>query len=421
MNRTQLRKRASCLPALLAVCACTAQADIVKDIASLVPAQPHTYAQTLTLLKELKDTPRIQATSIGKTAKGRSIVLAVAHHPEVSLRSTRKLLIIARQHGNEPSGTEAVLALLRHLATTEGRPELELLRRVTLLTIPMANPDGASASSRRNSAGVDLNRDWVALSQPETQAIERLYLEWLPDTVMDLHELPAYSNKASYQENFVETVGTAATLPASLSHTTAQVSARISAWMGRYGIPLNVYYDTPGDDLSLCHRRFGLHHQVPSYLFECKTGRGRPLRDRARYHILGMLVVANHLAYHQGAGEPVQVAVAPPLPPPPAPPPAPKRTELHMIDPVADETREGRVVVGADVTRGDDFAYLTFELNGAVVALTNQAPFEYSLDISRCGDGPHEIAVCCYDASGTQLASDQRVVTVQQASLVMGE
>jgi hypothetical protein len=411
------------LAVALAASGWLAHADIVEDIASLVPAQPHSYAETMTLLKELCKSPRIQATSLGSTCKGRTIALAVARDPQVSLRSSRKLMIIARQHGNEPSGTEAVLALLRHLAATERQPELELLKRVTLVTIPMANPDGASASSRRNAAGVDLNRDWIALSQAESQAIERAYLQWRPDAVMDLHELPAQSAKASYQENFVETVGTAATLPASLSRTAGEVSARISAWMGRYGIPLNVYYDVPGDDLRLCHRHFGLYHQVPSYLFESKTGRGRSLRDRARYHILGMLVVASHLAYHDQVTEPIQIAMQPTVPPAPAPAPRaePKITELQMLEPVADQAREGRALVRADVTPGDDFAYLTFELNGAVVALTNRAPYEYSLDISRCADGAQEIAVCCYDASGRCLARHRRTVTVHQATLLMGE
>jgi len=399
-----------------------AGANIVEDIASLVPDRPHSYAETMTLLKGLSLSARIQAVSLGNTCKGRTIVLAIAHDPKVSFRSTKKLLIMARQHGNEPAGTEAVLGLLEHLARTEGRAERALLERVTILAIPMANPDGAAASCRCNGAGVDLNRDWLALSQAETQAIERLYLQWLPDAVIDLHELPAHSNKASYQENFVETVGTAATLPAWLSRTTGEAGARISAWMRRYGIPLSVYYDTPGDDLRLCHRHFGLYHQVPSYLFETKTGQGRSLRDRARYHILGMLVVANHLAYHQQLPQPVEVAMQPAQEPQaPAPPPEPKPTEVRMLEPVADETRNGRAIVGADVTPGDDFAYLTFELNGAVVVLTNQAPYQYSLDMSRCGEGPQELAVRCFDGSGRCLASDERVVRVHQASLVMGE
>ncbi len=399
-----------------------ARADIVEDIASLVPADPHSYAETMTLLRQLNQSERIRAVSLGNTSKGRTIALAVVRDPRVSYRNTRKLLIIARQHGNEPAGTEAVLALLRHLARTQGRAELGLLKRVTILAIPMANPDGASAMCRRNGAGVDLNRDWVALSQPETQAIERVYEGWLPDAVMDLHELPSASKKASYQENFVETIGTAATLPASLSRTTGEVSARISAWMGHYGIPLHCYYDTPDDDLRLCHRHFGLYHQVPSYLFESKTGRGRSLRDRAEYHILGMLVVANHLAYHEVAPKPLPLPVTPTVTAPaPAPPPPAKPTKVRMLEPVADEAREGRALLRAEVTPGEDFAYLTFELNGAVVALTNQAPYQYSMEISRCQEGAQELAVRCYDASGRCIAYDTRAVRLDNAGLVMGE
>ena len=92
-----------------------------------------------------------------------------------------------------------------------------------------------------------------------------------------------------------------------------------------------------------------------------------------------------------------------------------------MLEPVADEAREGRALLRAELTAGDDFAYLTFELNGAVVALTNQAPYEYSMEISRCQEGAQELGVRCYDASGRCIAYDTCAIRVDDASLVMGE
>ncbi|MCD6360017.1 MAG: DUF2817 domain-containing protein [Armatimonadetes bacterium] len=400
----------------LATATLPAPADIVADIVAHVPREPQSYADVMAALQELNLTERVECVSLGRSHLGRTVAMAVLSDADADPRALKKLMIIARQHGNEPSGTEATMALLRYMAGAEGSRERALLRRVALLVIPMANPDGAARMRRCNGRDVDLNRDWAALSQPETRAIEAAFLEWRPDVVMDLHELPAWSSKSAYQENFVETVGSSATLPAMLCDTTGRVSAQISVWMRRYGIPLNVYYDTPGDDLRLCHRHFGLYHQVPSYLFESKTGRGRALRDRAAYHVLGILVVANQLAYHSGPQQP-QVASTPPQP-------QVRPTTVALGEPTPlgpDDKGVPRTLLTAQVQPGDEFCYLTFELNGRVVALTNQGPYEYALDTSRCAPGAQQVAVRCFDGSGRCLAQDTRTLVVSGQSASMGE
>jgi len=412
--------------AILSVCAVwPAGAEIVADITGLVPRQSHSYAEVMATLQELHATPRVSCWNLGMTRGGSKLPMAVVCAPEADPRGLRKLLIIARQHGSEPAGTEAAMALLRHFATSESRAEAALLERVALMIIPMANPDGAVAGRRGNSAGVDLNRDWGALSQPETRAIEGAFLDWRPDVVIDLHELPASSSKPSYQENFVETIGTHMALPAALSLNCGRTSGQISAWMGRYSIPLNVYYDTPGDDTRLCHRHFGLKHHVPSYLFESKTGAGRSLAERCAYHVLGVLVIANQLAYHHDeALPPVQMAAVPPPTTTPAsapPAPEPQRTTVALGEPGPDAVREGRLLLSADVAPDEEFAYLTFELNGRVLVLTNQAPWQYSLDATACPQGPVQVAARAYDCTGRCLASDQRTVTLVAPGATLGE
>ena len=423
-------KRLLALAILLVCAAWPAGAEIVADIVGRVPRQAHSYAEVMAALQELHATPRVDCWSIGTTHQGRTIAMAVVHDADSDPRALRKIMIIARQHGNEPAGGEAAIALLRHFAASEGRAEVSLLQRVALLIIPMANPDGSAAAQRRNARGVDLNRDWAALSQPETQAIEGAFLDWRPDVVIDLHELPAASSKPSYQENFVETIGTHAALPAALSGSCGRTSAQISVWMKRYEIPLNCYYDTPGDDTRLCHRHFGLHHQVPSYLFESKTGRGRSLPERAAYHVLGVLVIANQLAYHYDeVVEPVQMAATPgPAPgdaaevqPGTPAPPAPAPIAVSLGDPCADEAREGRTLLWADIAGDEEFAYLTFELNGRVLVLTNREPWQYSLDPTACPEGPVEVAARAYDGSGRCIASDQRTLTIVAPGANLGE
>jgi hypothetical protein len=88
-------------------------------------------------------------------------------------------------HGNEPSGADADLRLLRDLAARCNDP---LLRRVAVVVMPVQNPDGRAAGTRVNAHGFDLNRDWLAVTQPETEARLRTLLRAPPLVYADQHE-----------------------------------------------------------------------------------------------------------------------------------------------------------------------------------------------------------------------------------------
>jgi hypothetical protein len=88
-------------------------------------------------------------------------------------------------HGNETSGGDADLRLLRDLA---GRCDDPLLRRVVVVVLADQNPDGRDMRARVNFNGFDLNRDWLALTQPESQARLRLLLAMPPLAYVDQHE-----------------------------------------------------------------------------------------------------------------------------------------------------------------------------------------------------------------------------------------
>ena len=88
-------------------------------------------------------------------------------------------------HGNEPTGADADLRLLRDLARRCHDP---LLRRVVVVVLADQNPDGREAHTRVNANGFDLNRDWLALTQPETEARLRALLAMPPLAYVDQHE-----------------------------------------------------------------------------------------------------------------------------------------------------------------------------------------------------------------------------------------
>ena len=124
-------------------------------------------------------------------------------------------------HGNEISSTDAALALAYHLVAARGDPQVETILKESILVIdPMQNPDGRARfihsftsarglevqgapyaaerdepwpSGRFNHALFDMNRDWFALTQPETRGRVSAMLEWHPVVTVDAHEMGSSS------------------------------------------------------------------------------------------------------------------------------------------------------------------------------------------------------------------------------------
>lgn len=99
----------------------------------------------------------------------------------------KKIFMWSQMHGNESTTTKAVLDLLMFLDSGNGIAK-SFLDAFTLLIIPIVNPDGAFVYTRVNANGVDLNRDAVDLSQPESKILRRLFDEFSPDFAFNLHD-----------------------------------------------------------------------------------------------------------------------------------------------------------------------------------------------------------------------------------------
>ncbi len=124
-------------------------------------------------------------------------------------------------HGNEISSPDAALLTAYHLlAARRDKMVDDILANVIVLIDPTQNPDGrdrfvhnfeqsegveADASpvaaehnepwpmGRTNHYNFDLNRDWFAITQPETRGRIKTLREWLPIVFVDLHEMGAES------------------------------------------------------------------------------------------------------------------------------------------------------------------------------------------------------------------------------------
>lgn len=132
---------------------------------------------------------------IGTSVEGRPL------HQVVLGDGPHVLWVVGRQHGNEPTGGEAILQVVPLLADEDAAlpddapPVLKavlehrelLLDRVTLVIVPVGNPDGSAAYQRANARGQDLNRDHWLFTQPESRAMRDAFWEHWPDSCIDLH------------------------------------------------------------------------------------------------------------------------------------------------------------------------------------------------------------------------------------------
>lgn len=396
---------------MAAACVVAGHADILGDIVSRCPAQSPSLAETMAHVRALQMSPRVTVSPIGASHGGRPLLQITVRDPEVPPEFTVRVFVVARQHGTESSGTTACLAIARHFAESEGELERALLQQLTWVLVPVANPDGMAAGKRTNGAGADLNRCWAAASQPENRAIIRAVEQVRPHAVIDMHELPAQSSKAAYRGNFIQTIGPSSGLTASLGRECRSASVRLASWMGQVGYPLNVYYDTAGEDTKLCHRYFGLARKIPSYLFEAKTGGGRSLASRTRFQVLGALVVADsalHCHYEPPAEGPQMASTPLPAPVVEAAPEGPPVVEVAL--PRDRETARGELSVVATATPPQALAYLQLRVDGVLKALGSSATQTFPLNTRAYADGEHRIVVEACDDCGRVLA--EAAVTV---------
>ncbi|MBF4984607.1 zinc carboxypeptidase, partial [Nonlabens mediterrranea] len=116
----------------------------------------------------------------------------------------------------EPLGSNAALLLAYHLAAGQGAEMDELLNNTVILFDPCFNPDGlqrfagwvnqhksknvnpdsydreyseAWPGGRTNHYWFDMNRDWLPIQLPESQARIETFHNWMPNILTDHHEM----------------------------------------------------------------------------------------------------------------------------------------------------------------------------------------------------------------------------------------
>lgn len=98
-----------------------------------------------------------------------------------------KILLWSQMHGNESTTTKALFDLFNFLDSDVDEVK-NWKEKFTFYFIPMLNPDGAALYTRENANKIDLNRDFINLSQPESQILMRVFNEFEPDFCFNLHD-----------------------------------------------------------------------------------------------------------------------------------------------------------------------------------------------------------------------------------------
>ena len=209
---TRLRSRTAGLvtAAVLIAFASPVAAQAQRTVAEASNFTQYTpYDSMMTYLQRLRATStEMRLGSYGETWNGRELPYAIFSRPSVTQPweawSLGKPIIVlaAGVHGGERTLRESVLIMMRDLAT-KGTPANALLDDLVIIMVPQINPDGFSADprpTRGNAWGIDLNRDYIKLEQPEIASyVENVILRWAPHLFVDGHNGGAFPYNLNYQ------------------------------------------------------------------------------------------------------------------------------------------------------------------------------------------------------------------------------
>ncbi|MFI6802307.1 M14 family zinc carboxypeptidase [Streptosporangium canum] len=176
-----------------------------------------TTAESDTLLTAIdRASDRVTSGTLATSAEGRALKYAIVGTPrnirnlraiETSIkllrdpltpapaaralaRNTPAILWVAGNvHGGEESGTDAALKTLYDLAGRDDCAAGRILDNAVVVILPTQNPDGREADTRRNAYAFDMNRDWFARTQPETDGKIELMRKYPPQLFIDAHEM----------------------------------------------------------------------------------------------------------------------------------------------------------------------------------------------------------------------------------------
>ena len=195
---------------------------VVDEIAKAAPDRVKVYdigttnehrMQHLVAISAPENITRIDdiRASLGKLADPRTISAAEAN--SIAQKTPAVAWMAYTIHGNESASFETMMQVIYQLAASNEPATLDILKNTVVLVLTGENPDGherfatwynsvATGNADRNSLEhrepwsimgryshyrFDLNRDTLALTQKESQNMQKAYMEWNPQVAVDHH------------------------------------------------------------------------------------------------------------------------------------------------------------------------------------------------------------------------------------------
>jgi len=142
------------------------------------------YDDILPLIENLRHNQKFVVHKVGESAEKRSLFLIkIGSGP-------KRIFLWSQMHGDESTATMALFDLFNFFSANDHLNELrnKILQTTTLYFLPMVNPDGAELFQRRNSWGIDLNRDAKRLATPEANILMQTFDSLEADFGFNLHD-----------------------------------------------------------------------------------------------------------------------------------------------------------------------------------------------------------------------------------------
>jgi hypothetical protein len=141
------------------------------------------HTDLLKWIRPFQDQNLFTKQPLGTSGEGRTISLYSIGNGSI------KVMLWSQMHGDEPTATMALLDMFNFFVTHPDHMVTKTIReKLTLLVIPMLNPDGAERFTRRTAQLIDLNRDALALETPEARVLKNACSTYQPEFGFNLHD-----------------------------------------------------------------------------------------------------------------------------------------------------------------------------------------------------------------------------------------
>jgi hypothetical protein len=127
--------------------------------------------------------PKLRVAEVGRSLQGRVLRTVTFGRGPVTV------LLWSQMHGDESTATMALADIFSWMAANGSDAVRDRIAdSLTVVMLPMLNPDGAERFQRENAAGIDINRDARRLSTPEGQTLKSLHDRLKPQFGFNLHD-----------------------------------------------------------------------------------------------------------------------------------------------------------------------------------------------------------------------------------------